>query len=176
MRVRNSRSCESFGGVARAHQNDAAAALPDQLQAAEYECAHEDLAQFGVPGDEGAQPFAGQFEKFTGLGDAAEHEAALAGNHGHFSGELARTVLCDGALAGKIRLDDLHGPGQQDEKRHVGVAGREKHLAWLDPAQFAGAFDPGDLRRRKDRKSLGVDVKSAGYWRSGHTCPPLFEE
>ena len=91
-----------------------------------------------------------------GSSDTAEHEAALAGDHGHFSGELARTMLCDGVLAGKIGLHDLHGARQQDEKRHAGVAGREKHLAWLDPAQFAGAFDPGDLRRRKDRKSLGV--------------------
>ena len=103
--------------------------MANQLQAAQNKCTHENFAQFRIPGDQHPQVLGAESEKLTALGHTPDHQAARAGNHGHFPGELARLVQRDHPLAVKGWLHDLHTAREQDVERNRGVARLEQDLA-----------------------------------------------
>jgi hypothetical protein len=107
---------QRLSGMERAHQDHIALSAADQRQAAQDESAHGDFAEFGILSDERAKGVGRQLDEFAGLGDPPEHQAAMAGDHGHFAGEAARPVRRDHTLAGKAGLHDFHGAGKQDEE------------------------------------------------------------
>ena len=78
--------------VARRHQDDVALTRSDEFQPAQDEPPHENLTQLSVLCDERPQALCTQFQKLTGLRDAATHEAAPPGDHGHLTGEPAGAV------------------------------------------------------------------------------------
>ncbi len=97
-----------------------------------------------------AQRLRAEFEKLAGLGDAAAHQAALPGDHGHLAGELAGAVRRHGALAVDAGLHDFHASREQHEERNGGIAGFKKDVAALDVSHVATGTDAFDLLRRKD--------------------------
>jgi hypothetical protein len=159
---------QRIGRVARTQQDHVPLAATDQFQPAQDEGPHENLAQLGIPCDERPQTIRTQFQKLTGLGDPAAHQAAPSGNHGHLAGELAWAVFCYQALAPTIRLHDLHAPGKQDEKRDVCIVGLKQDFTRLNVSEFAAGANAIDLSRGKDWKSLGTSVECTGYQRRRH--------
>ena len=119
MRPRNSRSRRVSAEWREPSRITLPEILADQREPPQDEGAHEDLAQFGVLGDQRTQAVRTDFEKFTGLGDAAAHQAARAGDHGHLTGKLAGGI--DASTIGRspstVGLHDFHGTGKQDEER-----------------------------------------------------------
>src|ERR1700675_3393148 len=113
----------------RTQQDNVALAAADELQPAEDEGAHENLAQLGVLRDERPQSLSAQLEKLTRLSDAAAHQGAPPGDHRHLAGELTGAVRCYGALAIKLRLDNFHASGKEDEKRDVHVTGLKQDFS-----------------------------------------------
>src|ERR1700722_5636924 len=99
------------------------------MQPQENEAPNENVTQLGVSGHKRTQAVARQFQEFPGFGDTAARETAASGDHGHFSGELTRTVFCNQAFACEIRLHDLHSSGKKYVERNVRIAGLEKYVA-----------------------------------------------
>jgi hypothetical protein len=62
------------------------------------------------------------------LGNAAQQQAALAGDHGELSGNAAGDVFDQHALTVGTRLDNLHTSREQNEERNIAVAGLEQNV------------------------------------------------
>ena len=159
------------GRVTRAHQNDVALTALDKLEATQYESPHKDLAQLGILGDEQSQAIPTQFKKFARLGDAAAHKTASSGDHTDLARELSGTVRGYRPLACKVRLDDFHASGEQNEKWDVGVTGLKQDFASRNLSQFGGRADATDLRRSQNWESLSSGVECARNWCRRHFSP-----
>ena len=107
--------------------------------------AHENFAQFRVPGDQHPQFLGAEFEKLAGLGHAPDHQTTLAGNHGHFPSELARFVQRDHPLTVKGRLHDLHTAGEQHIERNRRIARLEQDIVPLHLAYAPQGANTVDL-------------------------------
>ena len=70
-----------------------------------------------------------QLEKLAVLGDAPDHQALPAGNHGHLTGELPWLVASNHPFTVDRRLDDFHAPRQQHEKRNLYVTRLEQDIS-----------------------------------------------
>ena len=70
MRVRNSLHAQRAGAVVRSEQHDVADAVGDELDAAQDERAHQDLAQLGVGLHERQQALAVELDHLAGLNPA----------------------------------------------------------------------------------------------------------
>ena len=150
------------GRVARAHDHDVAVPALDEGEAAQDEGADEDFAQLGVARDQSAERLGGQLQELSGLGDAPENQALLAGDHGHLAGERAGVVVGDGALAVERGLDDLHGSRRGGRRRGRRFVRGEQDLAGRDLPQMAQGPDAVDLRGRQRREDLGLGIEGAG--------------
>src|SRR2546429_7835553 len=84
-----------IGRVARTHQDDVSLAGSNEFQPAQDEGPHKNLAQLSVLGAQRPQAICTQFKKLTRLGDAAAHECAPPGDHGHLTGEITWAVSDD---------------------------------------------------------------------------------
>ena len=94
--------------------------------------------------------------------DAAENEAAVAGDHGHFAGKFAGVVRGHFDVRRRaIGLHDLHGAGEHDEEGNVCVAGLEENLARMDAPDFGHGVYSRDLSGGQYRKGLGARVERA---------------
>jgi hypothetical protein len=82
----------------------------------------------------------------------------LPGDHGHLAGKLAAGVGCNGALARKIRLHDLHTARKQDEKWDIRVARLKQDFACLHFSDFAEGQNAVDLSCGQDWKSLRAGI------------------
>ena len=78
------------GAMRRPDHDDIAEPARNQLDAAEDERPHEDLAQLGVGLHEGEQLLAIELDHLAGLADAQPAHRPAAGDHVAFAGELAR--------------------------------------------------------------------------------------
>jgi hypothetical protein len=65
-------------------------------------------------------------------------------------------------LSPDIRLHNLHTPGEQDEKRDIGIVGLEQYLSELDLSQLGAKAHSIDLRGGQNRKSLSIMIERAG--------------
>jgi hypothetical protein len=72
-----------------------AIAACDQLDAAEDERSHEDVAQLGIGLDEPEQLFAIELDHLARFNRANPRQGSAAGPHGAFAGELAGAPAAD---------------------------------------------------------------------------------
>ena len=100
--------------------------------------------------------------EFAGFRYAAANQTAPARDHGHFAGELTRTVFCNQAFACEIRLHDLHSSGKKYVERNVLMARLEKYVARGDVPRPATGTNAIDLGNGKNRKGLRAGVERAG--------------
>jgi hypothetical protein len=108
------------------------------------------------------QAVARQFQEFAGFRYAAAHETAASGDHGDFSGELARPVSCNQVFACEIRLHDLHSSGKEHVERNVLIAGFEEYVACGDLPRPATGTNAIDLGSGENREGLCAGVERAG--------------
>ena len=153
---------QRVAGVARSQENHVASAFVDQRQPAQNERPHENLAQFGIAGDEGTKRVGVEFQNFARLGNEAPHQTAPAGDHGDFAGKLAGVMFRDEPLSLQIRLQNVQRAGKQDEKRDVRVAHIKQDFAGLHTAHFAGRANAVNLCRGQRGKRLSL-IKRAWY-------------
>jgi hypothetical protein len=92
----------------RPQDHQVAPTLANQLQPAQDEGAHQDLAQLCVLCHQRPQVLTTEFEKFAVLRYASDHQASVSGNHRHLAGELARLVAGNHPFPVERRLDDIH--------------------------------------------------------------------
>src|ERR1035437_5611285 len=144
--------------VTRSHQNEVALPAPDQLKPPQYEGSHEDLTQFSILRDELAQSLASQFQEFARFCGPTEHKAAVPGDHGHLAGKLAPDVGCNGALARKMRLHDLHTARKQDEKRDIRITRLKQDFTPPHLSDFAERQNTVDLSCGQDWKRLRAGI------------------
>src|SRR6266478_6469302 len=76
------------GAMRRANQNDVTIATGDQLDAAENERPHEDLAQLGVRLDESEQLFPSELDRLARRDGPNPRQTSATSQHGAFAGEL----------------------------------------------------------------------------------------
>ena len=100
MRVRNSFTRSVPAQCVEPIDDDVAEAAGDQLDAAQDERPHQDLAQLGVGLDEREQLLAIELDHFARLADAQARQRPAAGDHVAFAGELPGTVRDDERLGG----------------------------------------------------------------------------
>jgi hypothetical protein len=141
----------------------------DERETAQDERPHDDLAQFRISRDKGAQPLGAQLKKLTTFGDASEHEVSLSGNTGKFSCKRTGTVCGYQALTCEVRLHDLHASGKHDKERNLGVARTEQDLARFNSSKLAPRTDPIDLCRRQIREHLCASIERAMYGPGRHS-------
>ncbi len=120
--------------------------------------AHENFAQFRIPGDQHPQVPGAEFKKLAGLSHAPDHQTTLAGDHGHLAGELSRFVQRDHPFAIKGRLHDFHAAREQDIERNRRVARLEQDVAAPHLAQAPQGANTVDLFSGECRKSPGECV------------------
>src|SRR5580700_61172 len=149
---------QCLGRVTRPHQNEVALAAPDQLKPPQYEGPHEDLTQFSILRDKRAQSIVSQFQEFARFCGPTEDKAPVPGDHGHLAGKLAPGVGCNGALARKIRLHNLHTARKQDEKGNIRITRLEKDFTPLHLSDFADRQNAVDLSCGQDWKSLRAGI------------------
>jgi hypothetical protein len=77
---------------ARANEDHVTKSARDELDTAENERPHEDLAQLGVGLHEGKKVFAIELDDIARLGDAQPGQSPAARNHCAFAGELPAGV------------------------------------------------------------------------------------
>src|SRR6202521_4446189 len=149
---------QCLGRVTRPHQNEVALPAPDQLKPPQYEGPHEDLTQFSILRDERAQSIASQLQEFARFSGPTEDKAAVPGDHGHLTRKLTPAVGCNGALARKIRLHDLHTARKQDEKGDIRITRLKQDFTLLHLSDFAERQNAVDLSCGQDWKSLRAGI------------------
>ncbi len=142
------------GAEVRSQEHHVADPVRDQLQPAEDERPHEDVAELGVGLHEREQALAVELDHLARLGRARPHERAAAGEHVDLAGELAGLMGGDERLGAAGRADDLEPSLDDHEERHVVVPDLHEQLALLDLAHGPMRRDPRDLRRRQDGEHL----------------------
>ena len=110
-------------GVRRADQHDVADAVRDQLDAAEDERAHQDLAQLGVGLHQASSCSRVELDRPRPARWRARAPASGGRDHVRLAGELARPVHGHQRVAQAGRPDDLDLSGSDDEERDGWVAG-----------------------------------------------------
>src|SRR5258708_27774056 len=139
---------QCLGRVTRPHQNEVALPAPDQFKPPQYEGPHEDLTQFSILCDKRAQSIVSEFQEFARFRGPTKDKAAVPGDHGHLTSKLAPAVGCNGALARKVRLHDLHTARKQDEKGDIRVTRFKQDFTPLHLSDFADRQNAVDLTYR----------------------------
>ena len=140
------------GAMNRANQDDVAIAAGDQLDAAEDERTHEDVAQLGIRLDQCEQLFAIELDHFAGTGRPDPRQGATAGQHGAFPGELCGTLGDDHRFGSRGWSQHLYRAAQHDEERHRLLSRFDEYLTRRDRPSSPMRRNAGDLRLRERRK------------------------
>ena len=136
----------------RANQDDVAIAAGNQLDAAEDERPHEDLAQLGVRLHESEQLFAIELDHLAGLAGAHPRQRPAASQHGAFAGELPGAVSDDQRFGAAGWSQHLDLAAQHHEERHGPLSHLDEHLTGRHRAPSPVRRDARDLCRRECRK------------------------
>ena len=104
------------GAVRRANHDDIAKVAGDQLDAAEHERPHEDVAQLGIGLNQGEQLFAIELDHLARLGGARRRHARRPVIIDAFARELTRPVRDDERL--RQRRTHLELAAHDDEERY----------------------------------------------------------
>src|SRR6185503_3801642 len=143
-------------GVNRPDEHDISGPQLDQLDAAEDEGAHQDLAEVGVGLHEGQQMFAIQFDHFARLGGARAEQGAPARQHGGLAAELPGSKDHDETFGVAGWPHNLDFAALDHEERDGLVADLDEHFSALDRPYAAARGDPRDLRWGQHRKYVVV--------------------
>ena len=152
--------------------------MRDQLDAAQDERAHEDVAQLGVVLHERHELRTIQLDHFTRLGRARTNERRPSREHVGLAGELARSMLDDQIVRCRTpaRPDDLDRAARDHEERHGSIAGLDEHVAARDVACPAVPADTRHLLTRERGKHMfgaGAGRESRGHEAIGHDLESL---
>ena len=160
------------GAMGRANQDDVAVAACNQLDAAEDERPHEDVAQLGIRLDQSEQLLAIELDHLARLADPRPRQRSPAGQHGAFAGELPGPVRDDQRFRSRGWPQHLHLAAQHDEERHRPLAHLDEHVAGRDRAPSSMGRDAFDLCRRERRKdTIGRATVGARGVRTGSEGP-----
>src|SRR5206468_886785 len=119
--------------MSRAQEDDVSVTARNQLNAAENECAHEDVAQFAVGLHEHQQLFALNLNHLAGLACTYSHQSPAAGQHAGFTSELARTKRSDDMFA-RVGPDNFELTTLDDEEPRVCRSGFDQDFTMLNGA------------------------------------------
>ena len=154
LRVRNSRSAQRIGRMARPQQHGVALSRRHQPHAAQDESAHEDLAQLGVGLDHVAQALFVDREDRAALANADAREPGDSAQRAHLSGELARRQNGHQLLAAHSGKLDLEASGEDHHETVVTLARLDQYLTGTRLDALTMRLEARDLRRRELGKSL----------------------
>ena len=131
--------------VGQGSANATAQFIAEELDAAQDERTHQDVAQLGIVLHDRHQVRAIELDDFARLGRPCAHQRGTARQHVGLARELARPVLDDELVRGRpgAGADDFHGAARDDEEGHPAIAGLDKDVAAFDGA---GAAVPADAR------------------------------
>jgi hypothetical protein len=156
LRDRNSRKladAQSARRIARAEENDVSQALRDHVNAALYEGAHEDVAEFAVALHELLEASAVDDDDFAGVAHARVQRGAALGEHADVAEEIPRGVHDHGNLGRNVRIaEDFERPREHDDEGHVRVALLDEGFAGGDVAPFSVGINALDLIGSERRK------------------------
>ena len=144
---------ERSGAVIRPDEHGISEPLRDQLQAAEDERPHQNLAELGIGLHECQQVFAVQLDYCAGLADARPEKRAAARDHVDLAAELTPSVDGDDRLGGARRLDDLDRPIRHHKEWNDLFARFDQHFAAPNLAHVSVRADASDLLRLQGRKN-----------------------
>jgi hypothetical protein len=149
---------QRVGRVHRSDQRRVPDAARHQLDAAQDERAHEDLAQLGVGLYERDDLLARQLDHLAVFARADREHPAASGDHVHFAGELSRRLDRDDDVAGRAvaSAHDLEDTRLHQVEMDRRVAGVHQDLAGPHGARAAVRLDTRHLRRRQRRKDVLV--------------------
>ena len=144
------------GAVRRANQDDVAKAAGDQLDAAEDERPHEDVAQLGVGLHECEQLFAIELDHLAGLADrvraSARRPVSMLPSPVNCPARCVTISVSVPADGRRTCISPL-----TTTKNGTTLAHLDEHVAGRDRAPSSMGGDPFDLRRRERRKeTLGA--------------------
>ena len=135
--------------------DDVAHAVRDELDAAQDERAHEDLAELGVGLHQRLQGRRGPSRPpRPPRRDADAEQRAAARQHVHLAGELAGTVFGDQRLAVLAEPHDLELPLGHDEEGDDRGPFLDEHFPRLDRARRAVRGEARDLGGCESRKNV----------------------
>ncbi len=117
------------GAMHRANQHGVAEPLGDELDAAQDERLHQDLAHAGFVLDQRQQVLAVELDHFAAFDNAGVHERRSARQKVRLTGELARPVIDNRHLAGIGWARDEDPAADNDEEGHARVACPDQHIA-----------------------------------------------
>ena len=124
-----------------------------------------------------AQAFYVHFEKLARLGDAAQHQAALPGNHADFAGEMRRARASLSAAPRQVAGWTISILPESKTKN--GTASCRRDGITVSPAlnrsKRAGGAKTFDLCRGQDRKCLRAGIEGADRGQGRHGFPSEME-
>ena len=144
-------------------EHDIAEPARNQLDAAQDEGPHQNLAQLGVGLHEGQQVFAIQLDHFARLGGARAQQRAPAREHGGLAAELPRSMDHDETFGVAGWPHNLDFAALDHEERDDLVADLDEHFSALDRPHAAVRGNPRDLRGGQRRKYV-VEARLDWRW------------
>jgi hypothetical protein len=136
------------GAMCRSQHDHVAELVGDQLEAAQHERPHENLAQLGVGLNQGEQLLARQLDDFAWRGYAQPGDRRPAGDHDGFAGELSRAVRHDQRVGGAGGPQGLHCAAEHQEEGDLLVPHLNEDLVASDRTAPPTGHDTGDLGAR----------------------------
>ena len=130
--------------------------LFDHFDAAQDECAQENLAEVGISLDDGLDVFAAELDHRARLSTADGCQRGSAGQRVRFAREGTRGVNREQLFLAIDRSHHVHRTRHDDEERHVRVADANERVAHCHGAATAMHCDAVDLRWSELRKKLNV--------------------
>ena len=157
----------------RSDEHHVAETAGDQLDTAQDERAHDDVADLGVGLDERQQAAVIQLDHLARVDRTRPDQRSPAREHVDFARELARTVHGDDGPVRRAGPDDLDVPARDDEERDDRLADVEEDVSRRHLPQAAESCDPrclGLTQRGKDLLGAFRARQRKGCGGNRHSC------
>ena len=119
------------GGMGRADEHSISHPGRHQLNPAEKESTHQDLAELGIGLHQSQHLLAIKFDHLTRLGDTHSKESPAAREHVDFARELTRPMDGDKGLSATQGAHNLELARDHHKERYGAVSLFDEHLATL---------------------------------------------
>jgi len=136
------------GGMGRADKHNISDAGRHQLNPAEDERPHEDLAEFGIGLHQSHHALAIQLNHLAALGGTPSKERPAAGERARLTRELPRTMDGDKGLSRTRGAHNLQFAGDNHKEGYGTITLLDEHLARLYVTRAPVRRNPTDLCRR----------------------------